>query len=522
MAACEEIGRRREPTACGWGLGLPLRVVRAGPVESLVRVPAKEVALRLHQCSSRQPRLAQRVVVREAAREGGGWDARLDRAHHGAPPSCLPHLQLVAEVLVEQDGVGGGLEAAERDAYLVEHGRADDAAPLPDARKLGQLDLPALGVRRRLDEGEALRVGAELARIESILEVVYETAAPLHQRPANHACSESAQPRHPVAHERQGPASEPHHRRESSAGGDGGAEVQAVGCALPCADEGGEVARVEGGGHGGGCDALLRRLLHRPLARALGATAVLDHVYQVGAWGERIFGSQDGGGDLDQVARKRAARPLRKHLRDLRVGEAAHRAEQVVRLANQLHVPVLNPIVHHLDVVASRARAQVAHAGPIVGARGDRLERGCHVGPRIGRATHHQARAGARTALAARDAAAHVVDAHLGHPHLPRLRQLEPLVPHVDHRIAPGQQPAEHLERRVDGFAGGHQQDHTPRRDERADECLHVGVGLKREIALALRTLGHLVRLLRGEVKACDPAAGVLGQVEAQRAAHHP
>jgi len=185
MAACEEIGRRREPTACGWGLGLPLRVVRAGPVESLVRVPAKEVALRLHQCSSRQPRLAQRVVVREAAREGGGWDARLDRAHHGAPPSCLPHLQLVAEVLVEQDGVGGGLEAAERDAYLVEHGRADDAAPLPDARKLGQLDLPALGVRRRLDEGEALRVGAELARIESILEVVYETAAPLHQRPAN-------------------------------------------------------------------------------------------------------------------------------------------------------------------------------------------------------------------------------------------------------------------------------------------------------------------------------------------------
>lgn len=125
-------------------LAAPRRVVRAWPVDALVRVPAEEVTLRLHHSRRGQPRLPHRVVVSKAGAQRGRRHAVLDRAHDSAPPALLRARELGAERAVEQDRVAARLSRVHRGADVVEQVGADDAAALPDARQLGRLDLPAL------------------------------------------------------------------------------------------------------------------------------------------------------------------------------------------------------------------------------------------------------------------------------------------------------------------------------------------------------------------------------------------
>ena len=77
----------------------------------------------------------------------------------------------------------------------------------------------------------------------------------------------------------------------------------------------------------------------------------------------------------------------------------------MVGLAGELHVAVLNAVVHHLYVVP-RARSAHPLAARLVRTRlgGDRLHDLLHVGPRVDRATRHEGRAVARTLLTTGDA----------------------------------------------------------------------------------------------------------------------
>ena len=65
-----------------------------------------------------------------------------------------------------------------------------------------------------------------------------------------------------------------------------------------------------------------------------------------------VFERKDVSGDLDEVRVEVALVPLGKHLVHLVGAHAQALFHQVVRLADELHIAVLNAVVHHFDVVA--------------------------------------------------------------------------------------------------------------------------------------------------------------------------
>jgi hypothetical protein len=77
------------------------------------------------------------------------------------------------------------------------------------------------------------------------------------------------------------------------------------------------------------------------------------------------------GGDLDQEAVQITGVPLGEHLGDLRGGQAKAVAQQLIRLADELHVGVLDAVVHHLHEVPCAVRPDVGAAGDTVDVRGD-------------------------------------------------------------------------------------------------------------------------------------------------------
>ena len=85
----------------------------------------------------------------------------------------------------------------------------------------------------------------------------------------------------------------------------------------------------------------------------------------------------------------------------------------MVRFADELHVPVLDAVVHHLDKVPGSGPPNPVAAGLVAGLGADGLEDGLDVRPGLGVAAGHQAWAVARPFLAAGDTAAHVKDALL-------------------------------------------------------------------------------------------------------------
>ena len=94
-------------------------------------------------------------------------------------------------------------------------------------------------------------------------------------------------------------------------------------------------------------------------------------------WAEHL------GGDLDQEGLEVAFVPGAEDLGELRRGRAGTRPEQVVGLGDQLHVGVLDAVVHHLHEVAGAVGTDVDAARRAVDDGGDRLE--------------HRARASGRT-----------------------------------------------------------------------------------------------------------------------------
>ncbi len=110
-----------------------------------------------------------------------------------------------------------------------------------------------------------------------------------------------------------------------------------------------------------------------PLAGAFlagGVEDLVDHGLAV-----VVLLGEDLGGDLDEVAVELALVPLGEDVGEFVGGEAEAVLEELVGLADELHVAVLDAVVHHLDVVACAAFADpVAAGGAVVDLGGDGLE----------------------------------------------------------------------------------------------------------------------------------------------------
>ena len=88
-------------------------------------------------------------------------------------------------------------------------------------------------------------------------------------------------------------------------------------------------------------------------------------------------------------------------------GKSQAALQQVICLANQLHIAVLDTVVHHLHVVTGAFFAHPVAAGSSVfDLGGDGLEDILHVRPGVWVATGHDRRAKARAFFAAGDARA--------------------------------------------------------------------------------------------------------------------
>lgn len=148
----------------------PRGVEHALPVRPLVRVPPEEVALRLGQVG-REALAPVRVEVVERPGQRRGRDA----VPHGDDDHPAPGGRALVE-LPGDDGVEDQVREVvvpgERVLDLLEEGGADDAPPLPHARALAEVDVPAHVVAGALDDAEALGVGAHLGGVQRGLEVV--------------------------------------------------------------------------------------------------------------------------------------------------------------------------------------------------------------------------------------------------------------------------------------------------------------------------------------------------------------
>ncbi len=85
--------------------------------------------------------------------------------------------------------------------------------------------------------------------------------------------------------------------------------------------------------------------------------------------------------------------------------------QDIVGFGDELHVAILDAVMHHLDVVTGTARPHVSHARLVIDLGADGLENGFDQFPGFGLAAGHDGRTPQRALFAAADAGADVDDA---------------------------------------------------------------------------------------------------------------
>ena len=238
-----------------------------------------------------------------------------------------------------------------------------------------------------------------------------------------------------------------------------------------------QAAGEDGFGDAGGRHAEVERVLHGPGAGALGAGLVEDDV------DERLAGggvdlAEHLGGDLDEVALELAGVPLGEDLGDLGGALAGALADEVVCLGDELHVGVLDAVVHHLHEVAGAVGADVRDTGLALGDRGDRREDRPERLVGLGRASGHDRGAVERALFAARDAGADEVDAAGGDVLLAADGVVEVRVAAVDDDVAGLEARDEFGDDRVGALAGLHHDDRgAGLRERRHELVVRLGCG---------------------------------------------
>src|SRR5690606_30153007 len=145
-----------------------------------------------------------------------------------------------------------------------------------------------------------------------------------------------------------------------------------------------------------------------------------------------------------------------EHLGDLGGLQAGGVAEQVVGLGDQLHVGVLDAVVHHLHEVPGAVGADVGAAGRPVHLGGDVLQGGAEGRVGLGGAARHDAGAVQGPFLPAGDAGSDEVDALFAQGGLAAAGVGEVRAPAVDDHVAGLQERGELADHRVGRGAGLH------------------------------------------------------------------
>merc|ERR1719232_573537 len=113
-------------------------------------------------------------------------------------------------------------------------------------------------------------------------------------------------------------------------------------------------------------DAALGGLPHRPAFRPPRPGLVEHVVDQVPLARDVVFLGQDSGRALHQVALELGGVPLLEGAGHLVVRHAEHLAHDVVDLADELHVAVLDAVLNHGDVVAGSSGSKIGSAWFVV------------------------------------------------------------------------------------------------------------------------------------------------------------
>jgi hypothetical protein len=318
-----------------------------------------------------------------------------------------------------------------RGADAVQEPGADDAAAAPDRGHRARVDAPVVLGAARLDLVEALRVGDDLGGVQGLLHRVGEAGAD------DGGAGRARQPLRRLP-QRGVPGDRPgEHRLGDAADRD---------------------AQVEG-------------RLHGPAAGALLLGLVQDDVHERPAGGG-VGVRQHLGGDLDQVRLQPPGVPGAEHLRDLRRGQSGGMAQQVVGLGDQLHVGVLDAVVHHLHEVPGAVGADVHAAGRPVDLGGDVLQQRAERRVGLRRPARHDAGAVQRALLAAGDAGADEVQPALAQRGLAAPGVGVVRVAPVDDHVAGLQQRRELVDDRVGGRSRLHHDHQPPRAFQRGHELL--------------------------------------------------
>jgi hypothetical protein len=275
------------------------------------------------------------VTVVEAER---GAESRCGNTPEGAlgddvSPAGLSLVDSLVEEIVEEQVLKVGVGTVSLGDVLQEDG-ADDASTAPHEGNLGLVELPVVLLGGVLDQHETLSIRDNLGGVKGLLEVVDESL--LVAGEAGAGSVEETSGTATLSLERGQAAGEDGLTNES----DGHTEVESV--------DGGPLAGT-----------LLTSRVHDLLDNGDTVVVVLVH---------------DIAGDLDQERVEDTAVPLGENITNLLVAESETALHDVVGLADQLHVTVLDTVVDHLDVVTSTLVTDPLAAGLAVRLGGDGLE----------------------------------------------------------------------------------------------------------------------------------------------------
>ena len=154
---------------------------------------------------------------------------------------------------------------------------------------------------------------------------------------------------------------------------------------------------------------MVKRVDARPFAGAFLSGGVEDFFDERRA--VFVLVGEDVGGDVDEVAVQLGFFPVVEDGVHVVVVEAEAVFEDLVGLADELHVAVFDAVMHHFDEVPRAVRADPVTAGfAVLSFGGDGLQDGFDVRPGVGVAAGHDGGAVARAFFAAGDAHAEVAD----------------------------------------------------------------------------------------------------------------
>ena len=213
-------------------------------------------------------------------------------------------------------------------------------------------------------------------------------------------------------------------------------------------------------------------MLTHPLAGALLLGGVEDLVDEV-IVRRAVFHAENVAGDLDEITFEFACVPFLKDLEQFSIGESKCVFEDEIGFANQLHVAVLDAVVHHLHIVpGTRVADPIAARNVIVRADfgGDFLEDILDEGPRFMMSAGHDARSFECALFTAGNAGPDEAITACFEIRMPTIGVAEVAVAAVDDDVALRQQRLELIDHRVHRRTGFDHNHHPPRRFETAHE----------------------------------------------------